>query len=232
MRTEIKARPAGRSYVVSLDNRKRRGSGHERRAEILEAARKLFIERGVENVTTRQIAAEVGVSQTALFLYFASREQMLDALAEEAWAGMREALDAAARREDAPPDPALRLRATLAAFMRYWLGHADDFRIVFMRRAMQPRPDEPTGGESSGRKLLARLVERVEAGVKAGSLREFGCCNTTALSVWSAAAGIVSLRLAYPDFPWPPEEEHIEATLDMIFNGCKGVGAVLAPAAV
>jgi len=42
--------------------------------------------------------------------------------------------------------------------------------------------------------------------------------------------GVVSLRLAYPDFPWPPEEEHIEATLDMIFNGCKGVGAVLAPA--
>ena len=172
----------------------------------------------VENVTTRQIAAEVGISQTALFPYFATRDEMLDALAEEAWVGLSDALDVVARIDDAPAEPGLRLRALLAAFMRYWLRHADDFRVVFMRRAMRAGSQELA--DSPGRKLLERLAERVKAGVKAGSVREIHCCHTTALSMWSAAAGIVSLRLAYPDFPWPPEEEHIEATLDMIFNGC------------
>ena len=33
-------------------------------------------------------------------------------------------------------------------------------------------------------------------------------------------AGFVALRLTYPDFPWPPQDEHIQATLDMIFHGC------------
>jgi hypothetical protein len=28
------------------------------------------------------------------------------------------------------------------------------------------------------------------------------------------------LRLAYPELPWPPEDKHVETTLDMIFHGC------------
>ena len=74
------ARKPAKSYVVSLENRKRRGFGHQRPEEILSAARALFLEHGAENVTTRQIAARVGISQTALYVYFKSKEEMLDRL--------------------------------------------------------------------------------------------------------------------------------------------------------
>ena len=46
--------------------RKARGHGHERRSEILSAAKQLFISEGYETVTTRQLAERVGLSQTGL----------------------------------------------------------------------------------------------------------------------------------------------------------------------
>ena len=47
---------AAKTYTISLANRKARGSGHERKGEILAAARSLFVEHGFENVSTRKIA--------------------------------------------------------------------------------------------------------------------------------------------------------------------------------
>ena len=59
-------------------------TGYERREEILRAARELFLEHGVEGVSTRHIAARVGISQTALYVYFKSKEEMLDRLVDAA----------------------------------------------------------------------------------------------------------------------------------------------------
>ena len=104
--------------MISLDHRKARGAGCERPAEILKAARELFPEHGVENVTTRQIAARVGVSQTALYVYFSSKEDMLALLAEEAWRGLAAALAAADPEDAEGSDRVARLRVILSAYMR------------------------------------------------------------------------------------------------------------------
>ncbi len=154
----------GRAYLISLDHRKPRGSGCERPAEILKAARELFLKQGVENVTTRQIAARVGISQTALYVYFASKEEMLDALAEDAWRGLSAALAAADPDDDAAADPIARLRAVLSAYMGFWLRHADDFRIVFMRKTLRACQQVDAKAKSNlGRVLLDRLAARFAA---------------------------------------------------------------------
>ena len=56
------APPTGRSQ------RKPRGQGQSRRAEILDAAKRLFLTDGYENATIRKIAAAVGVSDTGFAL--------------------------------------------------------------------------------------------------------------------------------------------------------------------
>lgn len=50
---------------------------------ILEKSRKLFNERGVANVTIRQIAKELNMSSGNLNYYFKKREDILEALFEE-----------------------------------------------------------------------------------------------------------------------------------------------------
>jgi AcrR family transcriptional regulator len=220
MNPTVSEAPAGRSFIVSLENRKRRGCGHERRAEIVTAARDLFLEHGVENVTTRQIAARVGISQTALYFYFGTKERILDCLAEIAWRGLSETLGAV--------DPGAtgansvgRLRATLAAFMRFCLDHPDDYLIVFMRPALRHcKSGEEATMTAFGERMLARLTDVVDKAAQAGGLRGQGSSRATALSIWAAVSGMVGLRLDYPEFPWPPERDQIEAMLDLVLNGC------------
>jgi AcrR family transcriptional regulator len=225
-----------REYVISLDHRKARGAGCERPAEILKAARELFLQQGVENVTTRQIAARVGISQTALYVYFSSKEQMLDALAEDAWRSLAAALAAADPEDAEGSDPVSRLRAILSAYMRFWLRRPDDYRIIFMRKAMRPCPSEDDTRFATRDGLLARLAKRFAEAAKAGLARDSWLPEAAALAMWAAVSGPVALRLAFPDLPWPPEDEHVKATIDMIIQGCdgrgqKGAAKALEPAA-
>src|SRR5258708_13223661 len=71
-----KTKPSARTYTISLTNRKPRGSGHERLAEILVAAKELFLEQGVENVTTRKIAQRDGISKPPLLPYYSSEDKI------------------------------------------------------------------------------------------------------------------------------------------------------------
>jgi AcrR family transcriptional regulator len=211
-----------REYVISLDHRKARGAGCERPAEILKAARELFLTQGVETVTTRQIAARVGISQTALYVYFSSKEDMLASLAEEAWRGLAAALAAADPEDAGRSDPVARLRAILSAYMRFWLRRPDDYRIIFMRKSLRPSDDDSRFATRDG--LLARLAKRFEEAAKAGLARDSWLPEAAALAMWAAVSGPVALRLAFPDLRWPPEDEHVMATIDMIIQGCDGRG--------
>ena len=213
-----------REYVISLDHRKARGAGCERPAEILKAARELFLTQGVETVTTRQIAARVGISQTALYVYFSSKEEMLDALAEEAWAGLAQALATADPEGPHGSDPVSRLRAILSAYMRFWLRRPDDYRIIFMRKSVRNCPTDDDRRFATRDGLLERLAKRFEEAAKAGLARESWRPEAAALAMWAAVSGPVALRLAFPDLDWPPEDEHVQATIDMIIQGCDGRG--------
>lgn len=73
----------------------RRRDASATRAALLSAARRLFIERGFDRTTVRDIASAAGVNQALLFRYFGSK----DAIFEAAMAGQSEEL-----LEDTSPD--------------------------------------------------------------------------------------------------------------------------------
>ena len=85
---------------------------------------------------------------------------------------MRKALEEA----DAPDlDPAQRLRRQLAAAMRFWLQHPDDYRIMFARKILRVcKSLAKIAGSVSGEKLLTRLTEAVDEAAKSGALRRTG----------------------------------------------------------
>ena len=209
----------GRSYVVSLENRKRRGFGHQRPEEILDAARALFLEHGAENVTTRQIAARVGISQTALYVYFKSKDEMLDRLVAGALRKLGAALDAVSA-EDASDF----LRASLTEFLRFGLENPDEYRLVFMRSASRRKPGSLAAPEpvQVGDALFNGLLRRIQLGVASGQFRCPKGERETALAVWAAMHGLVALRLANPHFDWPPVETQISTHVELILNGIAG----------
>ena len=69
----------------------RRGAGQRAglsRGPVLEAARRIADAEGVDRLTMRRLAAELGVMPNALYTYFPHKEALLDALLDDLLAGV------------------------------------------------------------------------------------------------------------------------------------------------
>lgn len=53
----------------------------EKREKFLASALKLFVQKGVQNTSTAEIAREAGTASGTLFLYFKTKQDLIDALA-------------------------------------------------------------------------------------------------------------------------------------------------------
>jgi AcrR family transcriptional regulator len=69
---------------TALRTRRPRESAAQRRAQILAAARRLFAERGFHATTTRDLAEAADINDGLLYRYFANKQEILTALADEA----------------------------------------------------------------------------------------------------------------------------------------------------
>ena len=182
------------------------------------AARALFLEHGVENVTTRQIAARVGISQTALYVYFKSKDEMLEQLVNAALRKLGVALDAVNVRCADTEDF---LRQNFREYIRFGLEHPDEYRLAFMLRGGRRKAahDERQSRHSIGDALFNALKARIDEGVACGKLRCLKSGLGAAQCIWAAIHGLVALRLAYPDFDWIAVDELIDTHVDMLLHG-------------
>src|ERR1700674_245384 len=92
------------------------------RTALLVAAERTVRERGVQDLSLRELAREVGVSHGAPRRHFPDRQALLDALAEAGFARLGADLRAAV--DVGGEDFEARLRATAAAYVRFATRHA------------------------------------------------------------------------------------------------------------
>ena len=122
-----------------IRNRKPRGQGASRRGEIIAAATRIFVEEGVAAATMRRIAAAVGVSPTALYVYFPDKEAILTAIASGWFAELLAALEAS---QNSSEDTVTKFRAGLRAYIAFGLARPDSYRLTFLAS-----PPLQSGGE-------------------------------------------------------------------------------------
>ena len=89
----------------------------ETRSRILEAALAVFLERGVEKATMREIAARAGVAVGAAYYYFDSKDALVMAFYERAQAEMHPAIEAGL---DGATSLEARLRVIISAKFAYF----------------------------------------------------------------------------------------------------------------
>jgi AcrR family transcriptional regulator len=193
--------------------RKPKGEGHARRAEILAAAERIFVECGYEGATIRKIADEVGVSSTALYMHFRDKSEILLEICESAFAQMKASHDAV-KALDAPPET--KVRMMLQDYIRFGLANPNAYRLVFLTR-----PQEAEGAQSVaqrlGRQTFASFQGTVAELAAAGRLK--GEAPVAAQTLWAGVHGVVSLIITKPYFDWAPLEVLTGAMLDALFDG-------------
>lgn len=98
-----------------------------RRAVLLDAAARLFRERGYDAASMRHIASAVGMLPGSVYYHFASKDELLCAVYEEGVRRIRDAVDTALAGET---EPWARLTAAAAAHLEVLLGDNDYGAVV------------------------------------------------------------------------------------------------------
>jgi AcrR family transcriptional regulator len=103
------------------------------RQTILTAARELFVAEGYRNVSMRKIADRIEYSPAAIYSYFASKDDIFFALAEEGFRLLAQHLLDATQRL---ADPLDRLRCGLWVFYEFSKTNAEYFELMFVDRSV------------------------------------------------------------------------------------------------
>lgn len=178
---------------------KKSGTYHhgDLRRVLLEAAVHVVDKEGVGALSLQAIARRAGVSSGAPYHHFASREDLLAAIALEGFqlltAAMREGADQAVPFKGEPAGLA-RLRGLGHGYVRFALGHPGHFRIMFrpefkakLREAQEPLVDE-------GMVMLGEAIALCQA---EGSIAQ-GDAKGLVLLAWSAVHGASTLWIDGP----------------------------------
>ncbi|GAA2879799.1 TetR/AcrR family transcriptional regulator [Nonomuraea rubra] len=191
--------------------RARRGEGALLREEILRAAEELLAESGTEDaLTVRAVALRAGVSTPSVYLHFADKEALVEAVCMRVWGELGRLF-----ADNQGGDPFLALGRCARAYARFALDHPVQYRVLMMRPSAVP------GVPPAAADAFRHMVNAVSACVATRVLE--GDPEELALGLWSAVHGCVSLLIAQPAFPWPRDRE---ALLDHVVRQA-GFGAAV-----
>lgn len=189
--------------------RSARGQGGELRGEVLRAAMDLLTETGEEDaVSLRAVATRVGVSVPSIYLHFADKQALLDAVCEEVFTALDAAMQTAAAHA---PNVFEGLRRQGVAYVEFAVANPEHYRIVLMRKhtAEAGTYADLLMASTAFEHFVASVQDCVDADVFEGEAHEL------ALRLWAAAHGLAALLVAKPYFPWPPLEELIDGVVGM-----------------
>jgi len=195
--------------------RKAKGDGHLRRAEILEAAERIFVAEGYEGATIRKIADEVGVSSTALYMHFPDKGCILVEICERTLRLLAERNSEIAAK---PLDPVVRVKMMLEAYMLWGMEHPNAYQLVYSGRQLAvsgPWPDDTRDLSAQCYEVFRGVVREIAA---AGRLR-VGTAESAAQALWMSCHGVVTLLASRPNFAWADRDELVQVTLDGLLNG-------------
>ena len=156
------------------------------RTALLAQAERTLRERGVQALSLRELAREVGVSHGAPRRHFPDRQALLDALAHDGFARLGDELRGAVH--GAGEDFQARLQATAAAYVRFATRDAALLELMFAGKH----------GEQSGtlndaaERAFAVMLELIEQGQAEGAL-ERGEPERVGLVLFATIQGIAAL---------------------------------------
>jgi AcrR family transcriptional regulator len=167
------------------------------RAQLSAAARDLFLEGGVANVSLREVARRVGVSAPAVYRHFDGKEALVAAACTQGF----EVFSSYLVRSLHAPTARERLLATTDQYRRFAEENPRDYRFIFMspadeiRRELGPNPNpkdlSPVTQGATFRFLVDRVRECMDENILAKDSPE-----KVAVLIWAHVHGLVSLRLS------------------------------------
>ncbi len=184
---------------------------HKRRREIVDAAARVFAERGYHGASTQDIADLLGMRQASLYYYFDSKETALEEVCALGTAGFVERAEAILKDGRSAEERLGQLMATHIAPLD---DRADYMRTFLNERKWLPMESRRRIGRMSRR--LEAIFERViRDGIRAGEFRPDLNPRVTTL----ALLGMMNAVPTWYDREGMPLERIAELFADLALKG-------------
>ena len=172
------------------------------RNALLDAARTLAQEQGADSITLREVARRAGVSHTAAYHHFADKNDLLRALAVQAFHDLNEVQQ---KRIARGGDLAETLEGLTVDYLEFARARRAEFTFMWRRELCMPdgEPDPLKDVQLASQTLITEfLVSR--QGLDLAPAADPGLAT---LAYWSLSHGFAMIILETPAFKHAPAEQ-------------------------
>jgi TetR/AcrR family transcriptional regulator, cholesterol catabolism regulator len=190
--------------VIALYTTRRNISQRRRAPQIIEAAARVFAERGFHGATTQDIADVLGIKQGSLYYYFSSKEAALELVCLKGVEGFFDSAKAIAARPESVRE---RLTLLINSHLSPLVDRPDFVKVFLNERQHLPRESRRRIGRWS--RVIERIFEDViREGVSKGEFRSdldprlatlaiLGMCNATSSWHRKENVGIAHIAIEF-----------------------------------
>ena len=196
--------------------------------EMVDAAERIFGEKGIEAATMDEIAREAEFSKRTIYAYFDSKEELILAVGIRGFKTLLTLFEGAAERSADRPglEWVSRLGEEYFSFIRTSPLY---FRIItdYQNREIDLDTESPVVRENYrlGEKCMEALVSALAKGQKDGSIRRNLDVTSTAITLWAMIVGMGELvlrkRVYLEDFHHLETEKLIGDALCLVMESLK-----------
>lgn len=174
---------------MTISTRKERQK-EELRAKILQAAKELFMQKGFEDTSIRNIAEKIEYSPTTIYLYFKDKDDIFCELHREGFTLLNQYF----RPLSHVADPYERLKAINKAYIAFAMENGEFYDLMFIINSPMKSIQKDESDWEEGKRAFSFLVNTVQECIDKGYFKGMQV-EIVAFTVWSMVHGIASLEI-------------------------------------
>ncbi len=166
----------------------------QRRNDIIDAAERLFFEKGYENTTMDQVAEEAELSKGTLYLYFKNKEDLYLAINVRGMGLLKEMFREAVRKGKTGIEKVENIGKAYYEFSRKYPDYFSAM-IYYESRNIPEMADDSCfqSCEEQGMQTLQIVADAVEDGMKDGTIRQDLDPLMVATILWGHTTGMIQI---------------------------------------
>lgn len=188
----------------------------EIRCSLVAAAHAIVQSEGYDGLTIRKLAERVGLATMSVYSYFADKQDILTALAEDAFVELARRCET--RRT---ADPVESLAGGLDEYVAFGLENPNEYRTIFMTEQLHMHEGKSFEDLESRNPAFVSMMNGVHECIAVGALA--GDARAIATMLWTVAHGAVSLIITFPIFPFGDRRAYARRIIDMALSALRGV---------
>lgn len=190
----------------------------EIREKILDTARRIAMREGFEAISMRKLAEQVGCTPVKLYYYFRNKRDLLRNIWEDIFARVMEACEESFSQYAQPSE---QLRAFGKCYVRYWLDHPDEYRVIFMNEdQLSDVNDVYFVDNSQSIDRFSQLQEIVAAGIGLGVFLN-GDAELVSQQFNCMLHGVAHMLITVPEYPWIDADLILDGSVDTFIRGIR-----------